>query len=491
MNKSVFFFTILILLFSCSPNAPEQKVSTHKNSLVFNADGKLKIVQFTDIHYKSTSDRKQENLDIMEHVLAVEKPDFVVLTGDIVNDPVEQGWKEISQPMIDAKVPWTVTFGNHDGETDIKKDQIFSMLNEMPLFIGEKGTVSGVNNFALPVLSHDSTKVAAVLYMFDSQEYCETRKYSKYDFIRFDQIAWYRSVSEKFTRKNQNREIPSLAFFHIPLQEFSLVNEENKEKTRFTGQQFESVKPSGVNSGLFASFVEMKDVFAAFAGHDHENSFIGQLGDICLSYGQVTGVEAVDTNITRGARIIKIYDSRFALESWVRTPDNPEKQFHFYYPESLAKPQEHIHASVDLENPQKGIRYRYYEGQILFCDQIKNLQLKEEGTVENISLEPAKTDDHFAFEFEGYIKVPETGMYSFYTNSDDGSRLYIGEELVVDNDGSHSKAYKSGNIGLQKGFHTFKLQYFEDYMGSSLTAGYTTLSSRESTGIEGMLYFEE
>lgn len=490
MFRMLFFLALLVLV-SCSQSTREPEDTMTSNPLVFNSDGTLKIVQFTDIHYNAASERKKENIDIMEHVLGVEEPDFVVLTGDIVNDPVIAGWQEISRPMIDAEVAWTVTFGNHDGETDIKKDEIFSMLREMPYFIGEKGEVSGVNNFALPVVSRDSTKVGAVLYMFDSQEYRETRKYSKYDFIRFDQIAWYREKSREFTRANQNREIPSLAFFHIPLQEFSLVNEENKEKTRFTGQQYESVKPSEVNSGLFASFVEMKDVFGAFAGHDHENSFIGQLGDICLSYGQVTGVEAVDTNINRGARVIKIYENKFALESWVRTPDKPEKQFHFYYPASLEEPDRQMLASIDVENPRKGIGYRYYEGQILFCDQIQNLQVKEEGILERISLQAAQSQDHFAFEFEGYINVPETALYTFFTNSDDGSRLFIGGELVVDNDGSHSKEYKSGNIGLEKGFHSFKLQYFEDYMGSSLTVGYSTLSSREAMEIEGMLYHEK
>ena len=491
MAAKIISRTILVYLLLTALSCSHEKTNVTADQskvLKFNTEGTFKIVQFTDFHYKSTSKRKQENIDIMNHVIEVEKPDFIVLTGDIVIDPVEQGWQEVTKPLIDAKIPWSITFGNHDGETEITKDAIFSWLKEMPYFIGEKGDVSGVINCALPVYSNDGSTIGSVLYLFDSQDYCPTRKYSKYDFIKFDQIAWYREISKKFTAENGNKEIPSLAFFHIPLQEFILVSEETKEKTRFTGQQFEPVKPSEVNSGLFASFIEMEDVFGVFAGHDHENSYIGQVGEICLSYGQVSGVEAVDTNITRGARIIKIHENKFALESWVRTPDVDEMQYHFEYPEYLNDKISSPLNAINVENPVKGLKFKYYEGDILSCRDIKNHEVKEEGIVENVSIEGAEVNDHFAFEFDGFINIPENGLYIFYTNSDDGSVLYIGDQLVVDNDGSHSKKNASGSIALEKGYHRFKLQYFENYAGNFLDIGYSTISTRGSVGARDIFY---
>jgi len=482
---------VLLLTASCVKNNNNKSEEVNKIKLTFNKEQTFKIVQFTDIHYKSTSARKQENIDIMNHVIKSENPDFVVLTGDIVIDPVEQGWKEITKPLIDAKVPWTVTFGNHDGETKIKKDVIFSWLKEMPFFIGEKGTVTGVNNSAIPIYSNDGTKVGFVLYLFDSNEYQSTPKYSKYDWIKFDQIAWYRQTSDSLKAANNNQPIPALAFFHIPIPEFSLINEQNKEKTRFTGQQFESVKPSRVNSGIFASFIEKNDVVGVFAGHDHENSYIGQLGDICLSYGQVSGVEAVDTSITRGARVIQIYENKFALESWVRTPDMNEKQYHFFYPAYLSDKGKPPHPAVDAANLLPGLRYKYYEGEMGSCADISKLKIKKEGIVKGISIDMAGADDHFGFEFDGFINIPETDIYNFYTSSDDGSMLLIDGELVVNNDGSHSKQMEEGSIALEKGYHKFSLLYFDDYMGNSIEIGFSTLNQREMQNQDQLFYYQE
>ena len=66
------------------------------------------------------------------------------------------------------------------------------------------------------------------------------------------------------------------------------------------------------------------------------------------------------------------------------------------------------------------------------------------------------------------INIPETAVYRFFINSDDGARLYIDGKLLIDNDGSHSAARKGAKIALNKGFHEIKIEYFEDYMGQEL-----------------------
>ena len=67
----------------------------------------------------------------------------------------------------------------------------------------------------------------------------------------------------------------------------------------------------------------------------------------------------------------------------------------------------------------------------------------------------------FALRFSGYIKIEKDGKYTFYTNSNDGSRLYIAGKLVVDNDGEHGAVMKSGDITLKSGFYPIKLLYFQ------------------------------
>ncbi len=63
--------------------------------------------------------------------------------------------------------------------------------------------------------------------------------------------------------------------------------------------------------------------------------------------------------------------------------------------------------------------------------------------------------------FEGYIEVPESGTYTLFIDSDDGSRLFIGDDLVADNDGLHGMHEESGDIALAAGLHAIRVEFFE------------------------------
>ncbi len=98
----------------------------------------------------------------------------------------------------------------------------------------------------------------------------------------------------------------------------------------------------------------------------------------------------------------------------------------------------------------------------------------------NISIDGAKSEDHFGYIFKGAIYIAKKGVYDFQTKSDDGSRLFIGDSYgeygyryglarVVDNDGSHAAITANGRIALDKGWHKFIVAYFEDYEGQHLS----------------------
>ena len=130
-------------------------------------------------------------------------------------------------------------------------------------------------------------------------------------------------------------------------------------------------------------------------------------------------------------------------------------------------------APVSLANPKEGLRYSYYEGAWKFLPDFSTLEILEEGVAEDFDVgRMAKVDDHFGFVFEGYVEVPRDGLYEFSTRSDDGSKLFIHDQLVVDNDGSHSTRLRSGALGLKKGMHPVKILYFEDFDGERLILGY-------------------
>lgn len=135
--------------------------------------------------------------------------------------------------------------------------------------------------------------------------------------------------------------------------------------------------------------------------------------------------------------------------------------------------------SLDVHPVENGTRYQYYEGLYQSVTDILKTPLIQEGTLPEPSIRSARQADHFAFIFEGYINVPEDGVYTFQTRSDDGSVLYIDNDLVVNNDGSHAAIPATGMVALKKGFHAYKLMYFEDYEGEDLSWAWKLPSSTQ------------
>jgi len=77
-------------------------------------------------------------------------------------------------------------------------------------------------------------------------------------------------------------------------------------------------------------------------------------------------------------------------------------------------------------------------------------------------------DDLVAAVFEGWIEVPTSGLWQLFTDSDDGSRLFVDETLVVDNDGLHGMRERGGEIGLAAGRHPVRVEFFENFGGAGL-----------------------
>ena len=63
--------------------------------------------------------------------------------------------------------------------------------------------------------------------------------------------------------------------------------------------------------------------------------------------------------------------------------------------------------------------------------------------------------------FDGYIFVPQGGGWTFHIESDDGSKLYIGDQLLINNDGLHAMVEQSAPIALAAGGHAFRVEFFE------------------------------
>jgi hypothetical protein len=73
----------------------------------------------------------------------------------------------------------------------------------------------------------------------------------------------------------------------------------------------------------------------------------------------------------------------------------------------------------------------------------------------------------FGADITGFLCVADTDNYTFTLNSDDGSMLFIGGILVIDNGGPHIPRTQDGTVNLSAGSHSFEVQFFEDYGGES------------------------
>lgn len=77
-------------------------------------------------------------------------------------------------------------------------------------------------------------------------------------------------------------------------------------------------------------------------------------------------------------------------------------------------------------------------------------------------------DRNYGFRFTGHILAPADGLYTFETRSDDGSRLYIGNQYLVNNDGDHGPQTRHGRIYLRKGYHPIRIEYIQNGGGQRL-----------------------
>ena len=115
------------------------------------------------------------------------------------------------------------------------------------------------------------------------------------------------------------------------------------------------------------------------------------------------------------------------------------------------------------------VAYRYYEGEWDSLPDFSALAPVRKGFAAHTSLRDiAHRPDHFGIVFEGTLLLPESGDYHLILQSDDGSRLFLDNNLVIDHDGLHGFTKKEKVLHLQKGRIPFRLEYFEATGGNGL-----------------------
>lgn len=300
----------------------------------FTTDRELKVMQLTDVHIGGgwmSAKKDAMAINAVAAMVTAEKPDLVIITGDI-SYPVpfqagtfnnKNGAKIFATLMESLGVYWVPVYGNHDTEaySFYSREQLSEFyesdkLNYCLFKAGDKD-VDGSGNSAILVKNSDGI-ITQSLFLFDSHSYTDGDYFGamwKYDNIHENQIEWYKKLVTEFSNQNavaiantyideeEKAEatkkfgtVPSLAFYHIPSEEYRLAwNEycdngrkdtENVKYYYGTAGESKKVVYCGVHpDNLFETMQELGSTKGIFCGHDHLNNFSLDYKGIRLTYG--------------------------------------------------------------------------------------------------------------------------------------------------------------------------------------------------------------
>lgn len=298
-----------------------------------NDNTAFRVLQITDVHIKNNAKKDKKAFDTIDKLIAKSNPNLIIVTGDVTSENQNMtAIKTFAEYMESKKIPWAFTFGNHDAEgSQATKLEIATYLESLEHCIFERGSedVDGEGNYYYNVKDSNG-KVLMSLIMMDSNMYYDTGKVDEngnaindgYDKFHDNQIEWYeKTIKDIALTENgdETKVVPSLAFFHIPMQEYLPAYEERKNsKDPYYGTKLEDIFCSKYEDQMFETMQKLGSTKGVFVGHDHMNSYAVKYKGITLSYGYST-----DHNIylvpQKGGTVINIKnDSTFTQQGIYR-----------------------------------------------------------------------------------------------------------------------------------------------------------------------------
>ena len=314
--------------------------------LRFRPDGTFTILQVTDLH--EGAEGEPRTAAFLAAVLDDQRPDLVVLTGDLVASALatradlDRALWNVVGPVERRAIPWFVTLGNHDEDhtaaTGVDAAGLLARCRAWPHNRNLPGPpgVTGVGNMQALVLASRGDAPVFGLWALDAgREAPETLGgqtlrddalpgwgwMPRWDWIRQDQVAWYAATSARLEREHGGK-IPSLLFLHVPLHEHRAMWESDAARRAapaggpapqhdVTGERNEEECVGAFNGGLFAAALGRGDVLGIFCGHDHVNDYQGDWFGIRLGYAASAGFAPYglggdEDHRLRGARVFTL-----------------------------------------------------------------------------------------------------------------------------------------------------------------------------------------
>jgi len=284
-----------IALTSCATNTYEAK----DYILEMNWKDNFRILQLNDLHLGNKDDQEYQfkfiDLTINDENAS---PDLIVLCGDVFTYADKITVRRTFKWLDSHKIPWTLTFGNHDQQSYYSIDWLTGYLNELNdsdssycVFKDiQRDDVTGYSNFAINLKDGNAIKEQIILMdsnRYNLGKYEDYEEYIGYDAIHEDQIEWYERIINYTKEQNNGTVVPSLAFFHIPLPELEIAYKDETTTKIFdqNDSPLEVSCPPKINTGLFDKMVELGSTKGVFFAHDHYNNYAVEYKGIVLAYG--------------------------------------------------------------------------------------------------------------------------------------------------------------------------------------------------------------
>ena len=296
-------------------NNPEAivPVEDENGEFTFVTDRELKILHMTDVHFGGgwmSFNKDRMSINAVATMIQTEKPDLVVVTGDIAYPVLFQAGTFNNKTsamkfitlMEQLEVPWTVTFGNHDTESysyySREKVSGFYADESLKYCLFSKGPedIDGYGNHVIHVKNTAGVITQELIFM-DSHSYTDGDIFGlfwKYDNIKQSQVDWYKDVITNAQKNNPG--VKSLLFFHIPLVEYrdayvELLANDKKATANAeiiagkVGEKDPYVYCGMHEDNLFETILELGSTQATFCGHDHLNNIVMRYKGVDLTYG--------------------------------------------------------------------------------------------------------------------------------------------------------------------------------------------------------------
>lgn len=135
--------------------------------------------------------------------------------------------------------------------------------------------------------------------------------------------------------------------------------------------------------------------------------------------------------------------------------------------------------AAKVNPPKPGLHYTVYELKPMSVIDLKTATPVKEGVTNTIDLSPLTRKEQVGMILEGFIKIDKDDIYMFYLASDDGSRLTMGADEIIDHDGLHGNDEKQGGIALKKGYHPIRIEFIQASGGIDLKLQYSSGSIKK------------